>query len=90
VSWTATWQDIAKLKELKRVRIHFVMNNTEVDVHHEGIIFSPLEVQQCLYEFEVWTNWEKYEQGEPGKHARTWPFTLRRNILDSHGQQRLS
>jgi hypothetical protein len=80
VSWTETWQD---------VRVYFVKHNPEVDVHHEGIISSPLEVVRVLKEFEVWTNWEKYEQGQPGKYTRTWRFTLRRDILDSYGRQRL-
>jgi hypothetical protein len=89
VSWTETWQDIASMRAPKYVRVYFVKHNPEVDVHHEGIISSPLEVVRVLKEFEVWTNWEKYEQGQPGKYTRTWRFTLRRDILDSYGRQRL-
>jgi hypothetical protein len=90
VSWTETWQDIAHMRALKRVRVYVVMHNTAVDVHHEGLMFSPLKAVQNLEEFEVWTNWEKYELGQPGRYGQTWPFILRRDILDMHGRQRLS
>jgi hypothetical protein len=45
------------MRALKYVRVYFVKHNPEVDVHHEGIISSPLEAVRDLKEFKVWTNW---------------------------------